>query len=166
MCVNGGSCKEGRANGCKQLETGRAWYSDTISHAMASSVSTCAVHITLPWGCPAAKGNDSSHMPGDRLSHRAECWEETKEEPAAPSPDAVERKRSPPSAQELCHFCAIPTGACVGAAPVILVEVVDRTQTSTRHGEQAACVLTRALKGPVHLDTGFQSHLGEFLGKP
>lgn len=65
--------------------------------------------------------------------------------------------------RNICHFCAIPTGTCVGAAPVIL-EAVDRGQTSTRR--PAACVLTRTLQGPVHLDTGFQSHLGQFLGKP
>lgn len=65
--------------------------------------------------------------------------------------------------RNICHFCAIPTGTCVGAAPVIL-EAVDRGQT--RQGYQAACVLTRALQGPVHLDTGFQSRLGQFLGKP
>lgn len=35
--------------------------------------------------------------------------------------------------RNICHFCAIPTGTCVGAAPVIL-EAVDRGQT--RQGDR------------------------------
>lgn len=57
---------------------------------------------------------------------------------------------------------SIHTGMCVGATSVILVEAVDRTKTSTGQGDWAACVLTGALKGPVRLDAGFQSHLSQF----
>lgn len=97
------------------------------------------------------------------FSHRAECWEAAKDNPAIPFPDAVERKRAPPSAQEHLSFLCHPHRNVCGGSPSHPRGCGQGTDKARR---PAACVLTRALQGPIHLDTGFQSRLGQFLGKP
>lgn len=98
MCVNAGSCKGGRANGYKQLHTGRVWCSDTISGAPGQ------LHVHLSCLHHPALGA----MTAAPVSPQGEeCWEEAKHKPAIPSPGAVERKRAPPCTQERCHLCAI-----------------------------------------------------------